>query len=75
MVSPQLSINQDYLFKKVRPTAGNPPTKYNCQALSGLRKHGHPARGPSDAAPQQYERPKVIITWEMQKPTTNDEKE
>ena len=75
MVSPQFHINQNDLFEIVRPTAGNPPTYYNWQALSVQRNLKKPIVGPRNAAPQRAELHKDVINREGQKPPTNDREE
>ena len=75
MVSPQFHISYDDLLETVRPKYGNPPTYSNWQAFTGLRNHEHPVRDPKDAAPQIYERPKTIITWDAPNLPTVDREE
>ena len=75
IVSPQFHINHDDFFETVLPTAGNPHTCSNWQDLSGLINYKQPVRGPSNTSPQRSERPKAVITRELQKPPTHDKEE
>ena len=65
MVSPEFHISYDDFFETVRQTVRNPHTYYNCQALTGLRKHKQTTRETKDSAHHKYERPKAVITWEV----------
>ena len=75
MVSTQLHINHCGFFETLLPTDGNPPTYFSWKDLSGLINHQQPFRGPDNSEPQKSERPKAVITLEVQKPPTHEREE
>ena len=75
MVSPQFHIKHDDFFETVHPSAINPPSYFNWQALSGLRKHEQSFREPINTAHQRAERPESIIAQETQMPLPFDREE